>query len=99
MLHLGCLISRATGDSCVMLESTKTADRRLRPWLFAMHENAVWDINHAEMLHASHTCTDARGHIEQTQESPFSCSHCVHRLLDAPLLTKTSMERLEVNLY
>lgn len=60
MLHLGCLILRATGDSCVMLENTKTAEETLSLYLFAMQEKAARDINHAEVLHASHTCTDAR---------------------------------------
>lgn len=41
MLHLGCLIPRATGDSCVMLENTKAAEERLRPELFVMQENAA----------------------------------------------------------
>lgn len=59
MLHLGCLISRATGDSCVMLEDKKTAEERLGLWLFVMQENGVWGINHADILHASHTCTYA----------------------------------------
>lgn len=50
MLHLGCLISRATGDSCVMFENTKTAEEKLKVLLFAMQGNAAWDINHAEVL-------------------------------------------------
>lgn len=56
MLHLGCLISKATGDSCVMLENTKTGEERLRLWILAMQDK---DINHTEMLHASHTFIDA----------------------------------------
>lgn len=52
MLHLGCLISRATGDSRVMLENTKTAEERPGPRIFATQGKAILDINHASHLNA-----------------------------------------------
>lgn len=91
MLHLGCLISRATGDSCVMLENTKTAEERLRLWLFEMQENAVWDMNHAEMQ-VTHTQMQE---LHKSLNSNALWLNSVLGALNAPLLTT----RLEFNLY
>lgn len=41
---------------------TQTAAERLR--LFAVQENVVWDMTHAELLHASHACSGARAAYE-----------------------------------